>query len=80
MSLLRKIATIELLKAELRTLIGAIEQNQFFADQGTDLERKAASRYAIGKALKARDFLREIPDLENSSETADLEKPTDSTG
>ncbi len=66
---LKEAATIELLKSELRTLIGAIEQNQFFADNGTEFERKAASRYAIDKALKAQAFLRKITDLENSKDS-----------
>lgn len=65
MSSIKQTATIETLKSEIQTLIGAIEQNQFFADQGSEFERKAAGRYAINKALKARDLLREIAYLEN---------------
>lgn len=84
MSSVKDTVTIELLKAELRTLIGAIEQNQFFMDNGNEFERKAAARYVLEKSQKAEVLVKalssEITDLENNSETADLEKPTDSTG
>ena len=69
MSTLKQTAITEQLKAELRTLIGAIEQAQYFADNGTTFEQSASRRYAIDKALRARDFLNKINAEENQDKT-----------
>ena len=69
MSTLKQTATIEQLKSELRTLIGAIEQAQYFSDNGTTFEQAASRRYAIEKALKARDILNKINAEENQDKT-----------
>ena len=57
-------------KADLQTLVGAVEQLLYFEDQGTQFERNAARRYLADKLLAVK----------RNAASREAESQDDSTG